>query len=166
MKKSINLILFVAFITSMVKCTDVPLSNNLRSTVKELRGFYQYKDSIVAEFKIENDTVKYSGYKLDNKALVKIDKQSNMTVYFTDIKHNGQLHHFMSIDFSSYYITKKFAIVNGNLVVSNLNEKYFPSDDIKNFETSESFKKYILENIENPLLFEKEEQIFRKRKEN
>ena len=50
MKKIIQLSLIIFSITLLIKCTNVPLSENLISTVPELNGQYKYNDSLIVKF--------------------------------------------------------------------------------------------------------------------
>lgn len=169
MKKITQLCLIIFTITLIVNCTNVPLSDNLITSVPELNGQYQYKDSLIIKFDVANDkTVKFTQYKSDgNGNFESASDEYDLPVYFTDIKHKGKLRHFMSVQYKSdaiYYITIEFSMKNKNVLITNLNQSYidfkFKSSD---FDTTEKFKKFIVDNIDNPNIFESEKLLFAKR---
>jgi hypothetical protein len=170
MKKIVKTILFIAVIAIIVKCTNVPLSNNLKQTVPELNGMYEYGDSLIVKFEVANDkTVKFTQYKPNEKGnFESASDESDLPVYFTDIKHKGKIHHFMSVQYkydAIYYITKEFSIKNGNLLITSLNQSYIDFKfKVEDFDTTEKFKKFIVDNIDNPDIFIEEKELFIKRK--
>ena len=169
MKKIIQLSLIIFSITLLIKCTNVPLSENLISTVPELNGQYKYNDSLIVKFDVAKDkTVKLTQYKLNEKGNFEFESDEyDLPVYFTDIKYKGKIHHFMSVQYTSdavYYITKEFSMKNGNLLITNFNQSYIDFKfELSDFDTSEKFKKFVFDNMSNKDFFESEKLLFIKR---
>ncbi|WP_310378131.1 hypothetical protein [Flavobacterium sp.] len=169
MKKNTKTFLVIALITLIAACTKVPLSDNLISSVPELNGQYEFGDSLIVKFDVADDkTVKFTQYKPDGNGNFESESDEyDLPIYFTDIKHKGKIRHFMSVQYKSdaiYYITKEFSMKKGNLIIINLNQSYIDwKFKVEDFETSEKFKKFMTDNIDNPDIFIKEKQLFTKR---
>lgn len=166
MRKIKKTILFVTILALISGCNDVPLSNNLISTLPELNGSFEYSDKTIIKFDVANDnTVKLTQYDKNDKGTFEISTIAyELPVYFTDIRYNGKIYHFISIEVKEeIYLTKKVEIKKSGILVSDLNDSFLTEKGDGNFKTPENFKNFIIEHIENKDLFESEKQLYTKR---